>query len=69
VSALVNGFPVDAWSDASATGWNRCERTIRAPVAACRGIATWLTFNFARKSSAAPSQAPSFALHSIEVRD
>jgi hypothetical protein len=67
-TVLVNGLALETWLDRDQAGWARNQRLVRAPRETCRGIATWISFRFAQHG-ATSSQPPSFALHSIEVRD
>jgi hypothetical protein len=67
-TVLVNGLALETWLDSCHADWVHNRRLVRAPRETCRGIATWLSFRIARRG-AASSPPPSFALHSIEVRD
>ena len=69
ITALVNGVPIETWTERGWSGWRRAQRTLTAPLAACQGIATWLAFRLSSPSAdASQAQAASFALHAMEVR-
>jgi hypothetical protein len=68
VVALVNGAPIDTWTERGWSGWQRTQRSLIMPLADCQGIATWLTFKCTPRSESTPQQVASLALHAIEVR-